>query len=143
VNKNLPYALGDIYYLPVDGKGYAQCVVAAFDGRGSVLGYFYDSNVSSDDLRADDAVLIKRFGDLCILEGRWRKAGCLRPFERSSWPVPKFRRSALLGGHFVVEFDENLKLRSETNVAELELVGLPDDGLSGCGHIEKILSRVL
>lgn len=146
------YREGDIFAVPLADGGYALGVVARMDGKGSVLGYFFDERyddlpeLAKDSLSAVDNVLIQKFGDLGLIRGSWSVIGRIAPWRRHEWPMPAFGRHEELTGRFLrVEYDDDdpNSRPSETEVSPEELEHLPEDGLAGFGFIEKRLSRIL
>lgn len=143
-------AEGDAYAVPLPAGGYATAVVARVSPTSGVaLGYFFGPRTpgvpevnSLEGLRPEMAVLVKKFGDLGILEGSWPRIGRVPAWDRRRWPLPAFtRRSPLDQRIWRVEYadDDPNSTPRESVVTEEEARGLPDDALSGGGAIARIL----
>src|SRR3954471_347393 len=98
----LPYSEGTWFAVPL-GKGeYCIGVVARAAPRGCVmLCYFFGPRRCSlpslsevEDLRAGDAVLVARVGDLALVQGDWPVLGQPKIWRRQDWPMPFFIRRA-------------------------------------------------
>jgi hypothetical protein len=117
------------------------------------LGYFFGPTrqhlptaADVENLHAADAVLIQRFGDLGIIEGRWPLITTTRPFERAEWPVPLFARIDLLDPTigYVAEYSQESGEYVGTSVRDARsLVGMWWDALSMAGAVETILTQLL
>src|SRR5689334_22542654 len=97
--KALPYAAGAWFAVPLKTGGFALGVVARADGRGVVLGYFFGpryvalpAGEHTQGLRAADAVLVERFGDLGLIHGEWPIIQRECAWNPADWPVPVFAR---------------------------------------------------
>jgi Immunity protein 26 len=71
------YREGDWFAVPLRNGGFAVGVIARANPRGVSLGYFFGPPRSDvprldevADLRSGDAVLVRKFGHLGILNGR-------------------------------------------------------------------------
>ena len=157
--KHIRYREGQWFAVPLRDGGYAIGIIArgAYKTRGG-LGYFFGPrhDAPPDEeavqrLEPADAILIKRFGDLGIIEGRWPLIASSRTFRREDWPLPKFARLDAVNSTrgWLVEYDYDIEgggegriLRQSRRTAE-ELEGSPRDGFSGAGAIEITLSKLL
>ena len=149
------YREGDWFAIPLRESGFAIGIVARsmpLDG-GVNLGYFFGPNHAKipnaselASLTPTDAILIKRFGDLGLINGCWPLIGRVDAWNRNAWPFPPFGRyEELTDRAFKVIYDDNnpnLVVR-EILIGKDELRTLPLDRLSGSGAIEIILSRRL
>jgi len=77
-----PYTEGDWIAVPLTGGGFAVGVVARANRKGGLLGYFFGSRyqtlpsvASVAGHRAEDAILVRIFGDLGLIDGRWPVLG--------------------------------------------------------------------
>ncbi len=151
--KTAKYQEGDWVAVPLNEGGYALGVIARMAaGRGakSILGYFFgrrfDSLPAMEDTKgftASQAIHVCIFGDLGLHEGKWIVIGPSMSWERSAWPMPIFGRMQLISGiGFQVRYaDDNPdKVLSERKCDPSEIAGLPQDGLSGSGAVESVLS---
>lgn len=94
----LPYKEGDIFAVPLKTGGFGLGVVARCPAQGKVLlGYFFAGPKTEPpkvggvpNLRADDAVLIARFGDLSLYRRDWPVVGHISDWDRRDWPMPSF-----------------------------------------------------
>lgn len=151
--KSLPYAEGDVFAVPLrDGQGWARCVVARVAPRGAIVfGFFFGpkfeaaADASVNVPCQDDAVLVRRFGGLGIVNGEWKRIGSVESWQRERWGMPAFvKHDPLRPGraYSVVYADDDPSLfRSETPTDE-DAAG-PSDGMAGYGFIEITLTRLL
>jgi hypothetical protein len=97
-------------------------------------------------LNPADAILVRRFGDLGLIDGSWPLIRRKESWNRIAWPIPAFGRyEELTDRAFKVIYDDNdpnLVIR-EIPIGKDECLTLPPDRLSGSGAIEIILSRRL
>jgi hypothetical protein len=151
--RDLPYREGNVFAVPLRDGGFGIGVAARMDGKGAVLGYFFDRRYGRPpgiadvgDLSALDAVLVQIFGDLGLVRGTWPVIGPLPDWRREGWPMPAFgRHEELTGRYFRVEYsddDPNSRPR-ETPISQEEFERLPEDGAAGFGFIEARLNRLL
>jgi hypothetical protein len=147
------YREGDWFAVPLRDGGHAVGLIARANSGGVLLGYFFGpprpevpglKDIAC--LRPDDAVLIRKFGHLGIVQGKWPLLGRLDGWDRREWPTPVFvRYEELTGRSFWVFYDDddpNRVLREE-QVAPGEAEQAPKDGLMGAGFAEGALSRLL
>lgn len=149
------YSEGDWFAVPLRDGGFAVGVIARAMPRkeGVLLGYFFGPRRDEvptfeeiSDLSASDAVMVEIFGDLGIIHREWPLLGRVNGWDRSAWPTPEFGRfEELTGRAFKVTYDDNNPnlVVHEEQVDPDELVGLPRDGLSGAGAVERMLTRML
>jgi len=147
------YEEGTWFAVPLRDGGYGVGLVARKARRGVLLGYFFgprrrDVPKPSDveSLTPDQAILVKLFGDLGLLEGSWPIIGRSANWNRKAWPLPAFGRVVDFTGRALrIEYsDTNLpETIREIPVSPEELEHLPEDGLSGAGAIEIVLSKRL
>jgi len=147
----LPYVEGSVFTFPLRDAGYARGIVARSGPDGYVLfGYFFgprlaaNDNPSLEDLHPDKALLRVRFGDLCLVEGKWRVVGTLPKWNRAEWTMPDFvRREAFSERAWIVRYsdiDPN-DVESETRTDCDSNLGR--DVLMGCGSVEIAMTRLL
>jgi hypothetical protein len=148
----LPYSEGSIFLVPLSGGGYARGVVARAAPKGKVLlGYFFGPRLKSkadvklDDLRAGDAILRIRFGDLGLIHGHWSILEKPPTWNRSEWPMPNFVKRDPLGKikPKLVQYsddDPSKKISEQTIDSDS---GLDTDSLSGYGSVEIKLEKIL
>ena len=149
----LNYVEGECFAVPLRDGGFAIGVVARANAAGVLLGYFFGPRrdvVPGIDafagLRPEDAILVRKVGDLGLTKGTWPVLGRLPSWDRLAWPVPVFvRYEELSGRSFRVFYDDDdpgRVLREEpTSPGEGEQG--PKDGLMGAGFAEKALTRLL
>ncbi len=151
--RELPYREGDVFAVPLQDGSYGIGVVARMDGRGAVLGYFFNRRYDSAPAAADlggltalDAILVQVFGDPGLVRGSWPVIGPLPNWRREEWPMPAFGRyEELTGRYFRVAYsddDPNSRPR-EVPISQEEFERLPEDGAAGFGFIEARLTRLL
>ena len=153
MRKKANYHEGDWFAVPLRDGGFGVGVVARANPRGCVLGYFFgprhpDVPTLEDvrGLKPGDAVLVRKFGDLGLLEKTWPILGRLADWERREWPMPVFGRyEELTGRSFKVFYDDNdpIKVIREEQVAPGDAEQRPGDGLMGSGFAEILLTRLL
>lgn len=149
------YSEGDWFAVPLRGDGFAVGVIArAMPGKeGVLLGYFFGPRRTVPPalevlgrLSVYDAIMVEIFGDLGIISGEWPLLGRINEWDRAAWPIPEFGRfEELTGRAFKVSYDDenpNNVIREE-QIDPGELAGLPQDGLSGAGAVERALTRLL
>jgi hypothetical protein len=143
---------GDWFAVPLRTDGFAVGVVARAGRGGVLLGYFFgprrQAQPGIDDvshLRAEQAVLVGRFGHLGLTEGTWPLLGRARGWDRSTWPTPVFvRHDEMTGRTLHVRYDDSAsRLISETPVSPGPADPAPQDGLMGAGFVEIRLTRLL
>jgi hypothetical protein len=150
--KKLPYQEGDWFAVPLGDGSYAVGLVARMDRKGGVLGYFFGPRREQPPAKADimhlthaDAVWISHFGDLGLLEGLWPIIGRVGPWNRADWPMPVFGAISVDGRYaWRAKYDENtLEIVSYNKVHPDKVRGLPEDGSSGAGSVEILLTKLL
>lgn len=148
----LPYSEGSAFLVPLEGGGYARGVVARAAPKGKILmGYFFGPRLESpadatvDDLRASDAVLRLRFGDLGLMKGRWPILEKLSTWNRSEWSIPRFVRRDVLGRlkPVLVEYSDDDPSKHIREESIDDDSGLDNDSLSGAGLVEIQLAKIL
>ena len=99
------YREGDWFAVPLRDGGYAVGLIARANIQGVLLGYFFGPQRSTvprveevGNLRPEDAVLTRIFGDLGIRTGKWPLLGRLDGWNRQDWPTPVFVRTESLRG---------------------------------------------
>lgn len=153
--KKQPYHEGVWFAVPLRSGGYAVGLAARVTKRpGGILGYFFGPKIDTvpslsevAELKPEQALLKRMFGDLALLEGKWPVIGRYPSWDRSLWPVPLFARFDLLRNDvaWVVRYDDNNpdEVLSETPAKAADILHLPRDTTSGAGAIEIILTKLL
>ncbi len=144
------YKEGTIFLVPLRSGGFARGVVARFDGKGTVFGYFFGPESNKHDgiftlpARAD-ACLVGRFGDLGLLRGIWPISGNLLEWKRENWPVlPLYRHDENAGKAWLSFYsDQNLSFIREEPTAFSKNPHHPYDRLMGYGAVEIRLTEKL
>ena len=150
--KNLPYSEGSLFLVPLKDGGYARGVIARSAPKGKVLfGYFFGPrlksklNVESDELKAEEASLCIRFGDLGLIKNFWPIIGKVASWDRIKWPMVNTVRRDVLGlpKNILVQYDDNdpSKVISEKIINNDH--GLPSDGLAGYRYVEELLNKIV
>ena len=148
------YEHGSIFFVPLRDGGFARGIVARFDGRGLVFGYFFGPRLSTvpreldqTKLFAKDAILVGQFGDIGLRNGEWPLVAKLEDWNSESWPMPLFTSHAEREDQVILtEYDEYTldtkkvmtKLRTEVDAAML-----PIDRVMGYGSVEVKLTTLL
>jgi hypothetical protein len=150
--KKLPYSEGSVFLVPLEGGGYARGVVARSAPKGKVLlGYFFGPrletiyNVESNNLRAEEAALCIRFGDLGLVKNLWPIVGSIAQWDRTKWPMTNTIRRDVFGmpKSILVRYaddDPSKVVAEEVLDNDCEL---PTDGLAGYRFVEAVLSKKL
>ena len=147
------YREGDWFAVPLRNGDFAVGLIARANSGGVLLGYFFGpprpevpALASIGGLKPVDAVLIRKFGHLGIVQGKWPLLGSVDGWNRQQWPTPVFvRYEELTGRSFRVFYDDNdpNKVLREERVPPGEAEQAPKDGLMGAGFAEAALSRLL
>ncbi|MGC1239752.1 MAG: Imm26 family immunity protein [Acidimicrobiales bacterium] len=150
---NESYREGDWFAVPLRNGGFGFGVVARINPGGILFGYFFGP-VSRDlpnvdafsTFKAEDAIMVARFGHLGLKDGSWFNLGQAKQWNRGDWPIPSFcRYEELTGRSLRVEYDQN----DPNRVVKLDPVPpgaseqIPKDRLLGAGALEKILTSSL
>ena len=147
------YRSGHSFAVPLRTSGFAVGIVARANPNGILLGYFFGprhddipSVHDAKDLKANDALLVCRFGHLGLTQGTWPLLGRLEGWDQSDWPIPVFVRYEELSGRsfsvFYADDDPNKVIREEQVPPGSSEQG-PKDGLFGAGAVEKVLTALL
>jgi Immunity protein 26 len=104
--KRLPYREGDWFAVPLAGGGYAVGLIARSPKNGKILlGYFFGPRrfelPKVADLLAltpEEAVLVDRFGDLCLFRQEWPVLGPTPDWDRGRWVMPAFGSVEVFSG---------------------------------------------
>jgi immunity protein 26 of polymorphic toxin system len=153
VSKQLPYQEGTEFLVPLAGGGFARGVVARMTPKGKrgnlLLGYFFGPRLSAQNsnlppTNPSDAVMVGRFGDLHLFDGKWQIIGQMPQWVRSQWPIPEFIKRDPLGmlPDQVVVYADDLSLGQWERRAVIP-DGLPEDCLMGAGAVEIRLEKLL
>lgn len=155
--KHIRYSEGQWFAVPLLKDGYAIGIIVrgSYKTKGG-LGYFFGpkyENIPADEAtwekKPGEAILIARFGDLGIINGRWPLIESTRPFSKEEWSIPKFglEVSLLPGKGFIREYGQNdtgeLILIKEEPVDAKDIVDLPEDSSMGDGAVEIRLTKLL
>ncbi|HEX7658610.1 MAG TPA: immunity 26/phosphotriesterase HocA family protein [Pseudonocardiaceae bacterium] len=147
------YREGDWFAVPLRDNGYAVGVVARANKDGILLGYFFGPRrlelpqlTDVRDMTKAQAILVGRFGDLHLIQGKWPILGRLHDWHRDDWPMPVFvRYEELTGRSFRVYYDDD----DPNNVPREEQIppGVaeqgPKDRMMGAGFVERVLTKIL
>jgi hypothetical protein len=151
--KKLPYRDGDWFAVPLrDVAGFAVGVVAAHDGRGGVIAYFFNKRFDAmpslaeiDGLDRGEVLRAMRFGDLGLINEKWPVLTRREDWVASRWPIPDFGRRGPDGSAWRVVYSAD-DLRGPTREEPItadECDQLPRDALSGAGAVERVLTQLL
>ena len=152
--RKINYKEGDWIALPLKGGGYALGIAARVWRGGAIFGYFFgprhaDVPAASETagLMPSDAVLVCKFGDLGLLEGKWTVVCRSEDWRREGWPLPDFGRLDPMDPTYAVRvtYNEDCIAESieERHVPPEEARSLPKDGLYGYVALELFLNRLL
>jgi hypothetical protein len=156
--KYIKYQEGQWFAVPLRSVGYGIGIIVRgeYSTKGG-LGYFFGpkyhevpKGVDTLSKNRDNALLICRFGDYGIVNGKWLLIENGKPFVREEWPVPKFHRIPPLppGQAVLVEYPHDSKDMfrplCETAVPiTSEILALPDDMLFASGSVEIALTNII
>lgn len=151
--KKINYEVGSVFVIPLNDARSALGIVARMDGRGIILGYFFDGEASGvcsldaiRDKKPENAILIGRFGDLGLLTGQWEILGKHPEWRREEWPVPRFvRTDCLTGERRLISYSEDTldEYREEKIRGERDTCQYPEDGVFGYIAVEIRLRQIL
>lgn len=148
------YVNGTWFSIPLPSGGLACGVVARSKARAPVaLGYFFgprrDHPATITEVAGYspiDAVLVKRFGDLGLMDGSWPVIGRSESWETADWPNPVFEMEDPLRDNLwwrltYADTDPMQELtRTSSRTSDPRL---PRSGSSNKGAIEAVLDRLL
>lgn len=155
--KKVPYKEGDWFLVPISGKGYGVGIIARCTPPGAVFGYFFSPSyrevptlTEAATRHVSEAVLIRKFTDLGLLEEGWPIIGNTLDWNRDEWPLTPFGYVDDMDPSvaFQREYDENRLSRGvrDFRITPDEARKLPRDGYSGHralqGHLSKLLLGV-
>jgi hypothetical protein len=146
----LPYHEGDVFCVPLRDTGCVLGIVARKPRKAKVLlGYFFAGRLPScphhadqSGLHPDAASKVLRFGDLYLINGRWRVVGRIEEWDRKSWPMPKFvRRDDIMRRALLIEYadDDPNRVVSE-QPCDYALEGYERDAMLGAGAVEIVMT---
>jgi hypothetical protein len=147
----LNYSEGTCVLVPVEDGGYARGVIARYDGKGRVFGYFFGPKYAAMEqatmigLYAKDAVLVGKFGDLGLINNEWSILGQLPGWRREDWPMPPLIRVDDDRRHAWLSFydERTFKFIREEKVDPALVSQYPEDGLMGSEAVGIYLSKLL
>ena len=151
--QHLPYSEGDWFAVPLNKGTFGVGRLARKGGKWNVLfGYFFgppraevppESELIS--LKATDAIMLSRFGDLYLISGRWQIIRDTQAWSRLLWPMPAFGRvdSAKQAWETVYDDDEPNQWVDMQKSTLSKIAVLPKDSVMGAGFVEKRLARLL
>lgn len=141
---------GDWFAVPLANGTSALGLIARYNGRDGILGYYFPA-LSEDvvtpadlsDLSPADAVLIGITGYLGLRKGKWPVLGQHEIWDRAAWPMPAFKRYQELNDktYRVIRDEGTLAAIADVEVSR-DFSG-PEDGSMGFGFVEARLSRLL
>ena len=98
----MSYDEGNWFAVPLTQGGYALGLVARTNGRGTALGYFFlpvfpdvPDSTATVGLQAADAILVRLFGDLALINGEWRSLRATSPGQGLGGPYQHSAASTL------------------------------------------------
>jgi|SRR5579875_150608 len=149
------YREGDWFAVPLREGGFAVGVIARTMPckEGILIGYFFGPKrdtipqaVDLAGLSSSQAAVVRRFGDLGIINRSWPLLGRTGDWDSSAWPTPAFGRlEELTGRAFKVVYNDTNpnKIICEQRIDPQDLASLPKDGLLGPGAVERLLTGLL
>jgi len=149
----LPYAEGTWFAVPLPTGGFGVGRVARCNGRGEVFGYFFGPRWSTipklektSELKPEDAILRRMFGDLGLVRGSWAILGTPKDWRREDWPMPPLLYiDDISGKAWLRYYDENAlgPFLRQNRCDPSEHLDAPRDGLSGKGALETWFDKAL
>ena len=151
MRKQLPYNEGSWFAVPLRSSGFAIGVVARMDGCGRAFCYFFGPFAqppSIADVRGLDsntAVWSARISDLSLVDGTWPVVGEDHTWDRTCWPMKRFRGvDSTSGESWQAEYDEHtFRLLHRYPCDATDLSDHPEDAMFGAGAVEKRLTYEL
>ncbi len=143
------YSEGDIITVPLsDNSGQeAIGVVARMNGEGIAFGYFFSPATDTTELDSKSSILAGMFGDLGLIDGKWKVVGKVEPWVRDQWPlVPLLAYRNAGQSTELIHYDEETLKEVKAVKVEPESVNENDyhrDGLMGAGFVEKRLTKII
>jgi len=148
------YSEGNCIAIPLRDSGYARGVITRMNRKGVVFGYFFAPKIDNledvmidESLYPENAVLSGQFGDLGLLEDKWKVVGGIPNWSRDIWIMPSFLRLDEDGGAgFIATYDEDsMEFISEEKVrpSQINVHDLPEDSVMGYGFVEVKLTKKL
>lgn len=148
--KDTPPPEGSIFLVPLRDGGFAVGVLARVSGEGHAFGYFFGPKVRSAEeinrggLRAENALLVGKFGDLELLRGNWAVVGMLPDWDRSRWSMlPLARVDEISGKAWISKYDDMFNCIEEVEIDPSDAANFPYDRMMGAGSVEIRLTRLL
>lgn len=151
--RNIQYAEGTWFAVPLRDGGFAVGVVVRMGYKGLTLGFFFGPRREAvpplaevEELRPQDAVLIQIFGDGGLTEGKWPLLGTAPRWDRRDWPMPAFGGVHEHSGRgYRMELSERDlgTVVSQVDVSREEGERLPKNLVGGPEAIEITLSKTL
>jgi hypothetical protein len=150
---NTRYEVGDWFAVPLRDHGFAAGVVARANKAGVLLGFFFGPRratipplLSIARLRPEDAVLVRKFGHLGLVDGTWPVIGRSPGWSPTDWPMPAFvRHEELTGRYFAVVYDDGdpNHVIAERAISSDDAGRMPAEGMSGHVAMENRMTRLL
>lgn len=156
--KHIRYKEGQWFAVPLPNGGYGLGIIVrgSYRTKGG-LGYFFGPIYDAIPLpqetflkNKDNAILIRRFGDLGIINGEWPLISDGKPFSREEWPVPLFHIVLPFpeGKATIVKYSQDYSgserpIHTENVLLTEDIAKLPENILSGSKALEKTLYRLL
>jgi hypothetical protein len=149
------YTEGDCFIFPLRDGGFARGIVVRMDTLGGILGYFYGPILQTseeakitNDLIPANAIYVHFCGDLGLVDDKyaWHVIGKIPDWSRKNWSMPIFGSVDLLRpsrGEIRIYDEDTLQLLRIKVVTASEAKQYPEDGVGGCGFIEKQVSKIL
>ena len=141
---------GTVFLVPLRDRGYAVGVVARISGEGHAFGYFFGPRINGAadadtySLKASDAVLVGKFGDLELIRGNWPEVDSIEPWDPSMWPMMSLARiDECAGKAWLSTYDDNFNCIGEKEITVDEAHSYPYDRLMGAGSVEIRLTKLL
>ncbi len=149
---------GTVVAIPTEPSGWVLGIyVRTKKGRSASapFGYFFgrvykDIPSASEitELRPEHSILQCKFGDLGLVEGRWKIIGSIEPWDRTNWPMPPLMIPAdpkqFLNYDQLVRYDEDNPSRElfrESHPAGT--LRLPLAAMPGSTALERKLSDIV
>ena len=105
----------------------------------------FSADADENDLLPTEAILVGRFSDLHLINGKWDISGEIGDRNRADWPIPEFIHRDALGilPDTIVRYSDDDIVRGMRDRKPVIPADLAEDGLMGAGFVEIRLNGLL
>lgn len=141
---------GAVFLVPLPTSGYGVGVLVRTNKKGQAFGFFFGPCVENagqvviENLKPANVMLMCRFGDYGLFNGRWPIIGHIKDWKINRWDLPKFVRPHDYENlKYLTEYNDRLQAVSEHVVDAQSVSHLPEDAQYGSSIVEKKLGELL